>query len=782
MNHRTCKIGVLLLAVAYLAFAPAANASSPAYSPATPILNQIVPRGIQQGTTKVLKFHGERLSNAKEIFFYDDGFEVKKLEQVSPKLIKVTIAVSADCRLGEHVAQVRTTAGVSDFRNFYVGALPEIDEAEPNSSFDVPQKIEFDRTVNGVITAEDIDWFQINAKVGQRISVEIEAIRLGVMFDPWIEIRDGEGNLLARSDDSPLTKQDGNFSIHAPADGVYNIMVRETSWGGNDQCRYRLHVGDFPRPAVAYPAGGKLGQSKEVLFLGDPAGPQKQTIQLPETIGFRSGVFYQDDRGVCPSPLPFMLSELESYEEVEPNDSFPEQEALSLPCAIDGRLAAGDRFDFHKFSAKKGETWIINCHARRVGSPLDAAINVYLAKNKRHLGGNDDAGGKPDPQFRFKAPENGDYFVRVRDHQNRSGDDYVYRLEIKKPQPALSVGIKRNDRYSQRRQQIAIHQGNRFAALVDIRRSDFGGDVNLITESLPAGVSMESRPLPTTMNFMPVVFSASEDAPIDGALLKILGQPVEENKTVESSFSMFADFALGTPNNRLYFGCSVDRTAVAVLEPAPFRLEMVPPSTPLLREGATKIKIKVHREEGFEKEILLNFPFRPPGVAAKYQVKVGKGKSEFDYPINANAKSALGKWPIYVIGRADLGGNMWVSTKLQDIEIAEARVKIQMALASLNQGESAELSCSVEQLVPFEGEATAELIGLPPHMSSNSPQTFDATTETLTFKVETTDKTPTGKHSPQIRVSIPHQGGTMIATAGRGQFRINKARAKVVSK
>ena len=38
---------------------------------------------------------------------------------------------------------------------------------------------------------EDVDFYEINATKGQRISVEVEAIRLsGPLFDPYIAILD----------------------------------------------------------------------------------------------------------------------------------------------------------------------------------------------------------------------------------------------------------------------------------------------------------------------------------------------------------------------------------------------------------------------------------------------------------------------------------------------------------------------------------------------------------------------------------------------------------------
>ena len=213
-----------------------------------------------------------------------------------------------------------------------------------------------------------------------------------------------------------------------------------------------------------------------------------------------------------------------------------------------------------------------------------------------------------------------------------------------------------------------------------------------------------------------------------------------------------------------------------MLEPVPFKLELIPPKAPLVRDGSTTVKVKIHRDEGFDQDVHLQFPFRPPGVGTNYQVKVPKGKSKFDYPLNANAKAQIGKWPIYVLGVSNVKGQAWVSTQLSELEIGEPRVKMQMPMTSVTQGESAEMTCAIEQLIPFEGEATAELLGVPPNVKTNSPLKFNAKTESLTFKFETNEKSPPGKHGPFIRVTIPHNGSKMVSNAARGQLRINKPR------
>src|SRR5690606_28821736 len=125
---------------------------------------------------------------------------------------------------GEHIAQVRTASGISEYRTFYVGALPSIEEKEPNSEFETPQQIEMGTTVAGVVQNEDVDYFLVTAKKGQRISAEIEAMRLGTtMFDPYVAILDSKRFELAVSDDATLVYQDSIASVVAPEDGNYII-------------------------------------------------------------------------------------------------------------------------------------------------------------------------------------------------------------------------------------------------------------------------------------------------------------------------------------------------------------------------------------------------------------------------------------------------------------------------------------------------------------------------------------------------------------------------------
>ena len=390
---------------------------------ASPRLSIILPRGVQRGGERTMTFSGSRLGDGQEILFYEPGFEVVGIEADGNDKLQTTVRVAPDCRLGEHVAQVRTASGISDFRTFYVGALPDVGEKEPNSDFLKPQPIDLNVTVNGVIDNEDVDYYVVEAKKGQRISVEVEAMRLGTtLFDPYVAILDNKRFELSAADDTPLVLQDSVAAVVAPQDGKYVVEIRESAYGGNGNCRYRLHVGTFPRPTAAYPAGGKTGESVEVHFLGDAAGELTQTLELPDASQSEFGLYAIDSGGISPSGIPFRLFEHGNAFESEPNNDRETATPVELPLAFNGIISAPGDVDFFRFQAKKGQTFEIECYARRVRSALDSVMHLYRTDGNS-IADNDDSRG-PDSYFRVTIPEDDQYTIRVTDHLGRGGVDF----------------------------------------------------------------------------------------------------------------------------------------------------------------------------------------------------------------------------------------------------------------------------------------------------------------------------------------------------------------------
>lgn len=752
-----------------------AFAWSRAIDAASPQLSYVSPPGVQRGQEHVLTLTGARLADVEEALLYQPGVTVKKVEPVDAANAKVTVEVAPDCRLGEQLIQLRTRSGVSDYRSFFVGALPSVDEKEPNSSFDEPQAIELNHTIAGVLQNEDADYYRIRGVKGQRISIEVEAIRLGqAYFDPFLALLDKDRFELASVDDTVLAKQDCLLSVVLPEDGEYTILVRETSYRGADNCRYRLHVGNFPRPTVAYPAGGKRGEPLKVQFLGDGAGPIERDIVVPAEANAYHDQFVQDEQGVTPSPVPFRHFSEGNVMEAEPNDAFETSTAAELPLALNGRIEKVGDVDFFKLPAKKGQVWEVECYARRIGSPMDPVVTIYKA-DRSGLVGADDARGQ-DSYMRWAVPEDGDYYIRVSDHLGQGGEMYVYRIEMTPVTPSLKLGIPRVDRYSQTRQTIVVPRGNRYATLIMATRADFGGPIELSGQGLPAGVSMKAPPMHPGMTLMPVVFEAAADAPIDGDLVDLRGKLADPNQpavVVEGGFENNADFVLGEPNNAVYISGIANKVPIVVAKEAPFRLEIVQPKAPLVRSGTMNLKVAVQRDAGFEGPIYVQFPFAPPGVGAAGAINIDKGQTEGLYPLNANGDALLGKWPIIAIGAAEIDGQAWVGSQLAELEIADRYVAFDVKRAACDQGQTAQVLCEITHNTPFEGSAKAELLGLPPGATAD-PVEFTHGTAELTFQVKTTPDTPVGSHKSLFcQVSITQNGEPIAGTVGTSELQVN---------
>ena len=738
-----------------------------------PQLTLILPRGVQRGGDRELVFKGSRLKDADELLFHSSdpaaAFVVRSIQPVDDDSFKAVVFVPENCPLGEHLVQVRCKSGISDFRSFFVGALPAVDEKEPNGSLAEAQAVPLNSTIQGVVTGEDVDCFAVTLQKGQRLSVDVEATRLGTfLFDPAVAIVDEKRFELASIDDVPIARQDSVLSMLAPADGTYYVQMRETSYGGNDNCRYRLHVGTFPRPTAVYPAGGKSGEKVAVQLLGDAAGPIPLDVTVPAT-GSVLPLFAPDAQAISPTAVPFRISTLGNVLEAEPNDDVGSATPADPAVSFNGIIGTDRDVDCFRFDAKKGQTYDIECYARRLRSGLDPVIAVLRADGGT-VGGNDDSRG-PDSYYRFQVPEDGSYVVRVGDHLGRGRPDFAYRVELQPVTPSLTLSIPRIDRYSQTRQTIMVPRGNRYAVLINATRTNFAGDLALTAEKLPAGVTMHCQPMPSALSQMPVVFEAAADAPIAGGLFDLEARPVDDTVQVRGRFENSADFIVG-PNNTIFFTAKVDRLAMAVIEPLPFELQLVQPKAPLVRNGTIDLKVVVTRAEGFKEPITVEFPFRSPGVAAAPNVQIPADKSEAVYAVNADGKAALGSWPIYVIGQANVGGQSWAASQLATLQVAEPFATAKLARSSCEQGEAAQIVCTLTQSTPFEGEGTARLQGLPPNTTA-AEATFTKDTKELVFEVKTDDKSPVGNHkSPFVELITTCNGEPVHFRGGHTELQI----------
>ncbi|MCE9533338.1 MAG: PPC domain-containing protein [Planctomycetes bacterium] len=743
---------------------------------ASPTIGAPTPRGVQRGTEAVLTIGGGNLADAQELFFYTPGFSVTKLEAVSAAQIKATIKIAPETQLGEHIVRVRTATGISNMMTFWVGALPIIEEKEPNSDFLEPQKIAMNVTVTGIVQSEDVDYFAVEAKKGQRISLEIEALRLGTtFFDPYIAILDSKRFELASSDDSTLLKQDGCLSIVAPADGTYIVQVRESSYGGNGACNYRLHVGNFPRPLAVVPAGGKLGEEVEVRFLGDASGEIKQKIKLPATMppDGKFGLYCQDATGISPSPLPFRLSaDFGNCNEVEPNDTHVEATSGTFPCAFHGVIEKPGDIDHFKFMAKKGQVFDVHCYARRIGSPLDSVMGLAL-KGGANFASNDDAVG-PDSYFRVTIPQDGEFVLSITDHLKQGGPTYAYRVEFTPVVPKINLGVPKVALYSQERQSFPVPRGNRFATMVSAARVDVGGDLAINVEGLPAKVTLTTEEMTAGQALVPVVLEAAADAPVAGSLGAFTAKPIDPKATALSNFSLMAEYIIGAPGQSIYWTGTVSKAAFAVTQEAPFKINIVEPKVPLVQNGVMMLKIVAERSAGFKGPITVIPLYNPPGVSSATSVIIPEGQNEALLTINANGGAPIRKWKYAVKANAPTAaGVVWVSSQLATLEVAAPYMTMTFERGAVEQGKETQMFMKVTNVKPFVANAKVKLIGLPAKVTTVDVDILKDTKE-ISFPIKTEPTVNAGTtRNLFCQITIIENGEPVVHNIGATELRID---------
>src|SRR5262249_17411340 len=146
---------------------------------APPTIESVVPAIGPRGSEFTVVFTGGHMKGACELLVYEPGLTCTKLEATSDNELRATLSASNDCRLGAHPFRLRTPGGLSELKVVHVARWPVVAEAEPNNDLKSAQLITLNTTISGVIESADIDNVAVALKKGQRLSAEVQAVRLG---------------------------------------------------------------------------------------------------------------------------------------------------------------------------------------------------------------------------------------------------------------------------------------------------------------------------------------------------------------------------------------------------------------------------------------------------------------------------------------------------------------------------------------------------------------------------------------------------------------------------
>jgi len=517
----------------------------------------------------------------------------------------------------------------------------------------------------------------------------------------------------------------------------------------------RYLAGDEPVASYIFPAGGQRGTELTVrvgglyLHRGCPfemLGPGVQAVDqlVPtETIWFEGPMLklpasqqaedYPKDylgrvrieaqaplglrywrlwtsQGATPSRR-FIVGDLPEVVEEE-IDGHPIAVHVELPVTINGRTFPREDVDLWTFDARAGEVvWAEVC-ALRLGSPLEAHLEI-LGPDGKVVAEGLGAGGI-DPVVAFVAPADGVYTARLRDIQAGGLQHYVYRLTLScgpRVQSVYPLGGQQGSTVElelmgaglpAERAHVLFQAGSSTEEPLSTPRDRWhqamlgGRGVPVLLEVDELAELLECEPNEQPEQAVsadgPVVFNGRIDQAGDVDLWRLdcrqgqvwqldvraarLGSPLDSVLAVLDEtgreLAINDDLATGQTDSFLSFAVPADGTYVLRVaerfggrggQSFAYRLRVAAPPAPnfdlllaadalnLPRGGQAKLKVECRRQGGFDGPVAIDVHGLPAGVTVLgTEVAAGAGHAELVF--SADATAAIGAARITISGKA----------------------------------------------------------------------------------------------------------------------------------
>jgi hypothetical protein len=797
IRFRLCTAMVLVAAIP-------AFSQPPQPGPPLPRLDAIMPLGAKAGTTVAeLTITGGDLEDTEGLLFSHPGIKAEIIVPPEPKPdpkdpkkkdtppvakgalppSKFKVTVAGDVPPGNYDVRVVNKHGVSNPRVFVVGDLNEVMEKEPNNDVPEAMKIELNTTVNGVISSPtDVDLFLITAKKGQRIVLACMAESIDSKARPLVEVYELSGRRVVGANGS-----DAVTDFVAPNDGEFYVRVAEFTYtAGGPTNFYRLTVTTNPWIDSVYPPMVEPGKPTQVTLYGRnlPGGTPEPgafadgrplekltvTVNAPAEstqLAFRGhieprqggtdGFEYRlkGPNGVSNSVLIGFAQEKVVLEK-EPNDKPDQAMELPVPCEVAGRIdKRGDR-DWYAFNAKKGESFVIDLWADRLGVPTDFQFAVRAAKATTDMAEKDDnpeimsqtqfyaRTTDPDP-YTFTAPEDGKYLIQVssRESSYQYGPRVTYRLRVGPPLPDFRLVAMPASTFAP--DNTILHaDGHQFMQVYAFRYDGFTGPINLTVEGLPAGVTCPAQVIGNNQRSGSLVLSAAPTAATSTGPIKIKGTATVAGKQIIRD-SRYATIVWGVqPMQNIPTNTRLDQSLVlAVRDKAMFKVTAEPENAyiskageklpqPLLVKQGEKLTVpfKVVRQSGDAKVPLTLRQISTTQNPQQMPLTVNNGqplapiapdKNDGTFVIDVKGNAAPGTYSIVLAASAQLQLAGPKAKRPATVEQAVTPIIVQVVPTSLARvnaspagkligGMTAEIAVKVERQNEYVGEYKVKVL------------------------------------------------------------------------
>ncbi len=729
-----------------------------------PTIEYVDAPAIERGTATELRFVGANLQSARELLFYQPGLVSQKLTAESSEELVVNLRAADDCPTGLHAFRVLSEGGYSELRTICVTPHRVLRQSSATT------ELTLNTSVVGRFLDDEPSNYTIALHVGQSMSLDIEAIRLGVdMIDPAVAIRGPSGKIVAQADDSNLYRQDPITSIIAEETGSYSIEVMDAGRNAGERATYIMHVSGGPRPTSVFPMGGQPGTNIDVTFCGDCRGTWTTSCLIPELPSSKFAsyqLFAERDGQQSSTAIPFRLSNLPNINESPDNDTFANQQPPSVPtfCAINGRIEQPLDRDCYWVRGVAGERLEIQAFAQRLGSAADTLLTI-VDSSETPIAQSDDVDSL-DSRVDITVPRDEVFGIIVEEKRGKGGEGFGYRLEIVAARATAEVFLPRRDRLGQDMQTISIPVANRVLALMAVRKDDASGDAKLRFPDLPDGVTAHYLQPHVEQSVIPVVFEASPGSKSLGRLIPVEVTVHSPNDTTVGHFHQVTDLVRG-PADAIYTEHHADQLAISTREAYPIRIKVVQPKAALAQDGTLDLVVHIERQEGFTGDVNLTVPWLPAWIDAEPLIVVPAESSQAVIRLRAWDKAIKANWPLVIEGSAAKSSRrrtrnsstasfdtppptalfpQSVASELVELRVNSSPATGKFRAAAAEQGETTTIQCNINASDDMQAvtQLVATLEGLPNRVNCE-PVKIDTLSPDITFSVRVPSDAPTGQ-------------------------------------
>ena len=442
------------------------------------------------------------------------------------EIVTVEVTVDPDAEAGLRQLRLDTPVGLSNPLVFCVGQLPEVSEKElKNGQADAEQTITVPAVVNGRIIPGDGNRLQQPVRQGQQyMPGDVDRYRF--------QARKGQDLVVAVSARELMPYlADAVPGWFQATLALYVVEIKDALFRGREDFVYRITIGAVPFVTGIFPLGGPIGAKTATEITGWNLPTTKLTVDAK---GAKPGYYPVSVRAgtINSNRVPFALDTLPEAVEREPNDTPANAQRVILPIIVNGRIQQPGDTDVFSFEGRAGMKVVAEVVARRLGSPLDSALELTDAAGLR-IGFNDDHDDKAaglithqaDSLLTATLPSPGRYLLRISDTQHQGGPDYAYRLRISLARPDFDLWIAPSSI-------IASAGGSVAVTAFAVRKDGFAGDIVLSLKDAPGGFRLDGGIVPAGADKVRVTLTAPP-GPLKAPMsLEIEGRAVVDGKTI----------------------------------------------------------------------------------------------------------------------------------------------------------------------------------------------------------------------------------------------------------